>query len=483
MRTGFFGLAVGLRALMAQQQALDTTGHNIANANTEGYTRQRVELQASRPITEVGIGRGGYAQVGTGAELARIVRTRDAFLDQQVRNELAALGEWETRDQALQEVEVIFSEPAAAGLRSVLDEYWQAWQNLSNDPANPAARETVIQRASAVTETLGHIDRQLTDLQRSLSEGVKAKVNELNLYARQIADLNRQIVKLEAGGNPANDLRDQRDLLVDRMSKLAKVRVRETPEGSLTVSLGSGNLVSYDKVNSLEVVPDGQYALGTGEAPRYDTKYKIQFSETQQAVTIEGGSIAGYVAVRDELVQGYRQELYELAQRFVDATNNQHQLGENLVDQNQRNFFTATDGSTWDFATDGTDSFQSLSVNPEIVNNPDLIAAADPGAGQGNGGNALKIAKIKTDVWDADYRALISKLGIDAQDAERLTGNQETLLAQLEQQRQSVSGVNLDEEMANMVRYQHAYNAAARLITTVDEMLETVINRMGMTGR
>ncbi len=480
MRFTFFGLEIARRGLQAQQRALDVTSHNIANANTPGFTRQEAVLATTPPFPLPSLSRPwGAGQLGTGVEVTEIRRLRDRFLDLQVRHETQALGYWEARRDALRKVEVIFNEPSESGLRTVFEQFWQALEELSKNPESLAARSVVRQRALALTDTFNHMDRQLAELQADLNNAVAVKVDEVNSIARQIASLNDQILKIEVTGERANDLRDRRDLLVDNLSRLVDVQVTEDERELLQVVLGGRPLVQGN-------IP---FALKVEEDAANDGFFSVLW-ETGDEVLLTGGTLKGLVEMRDSFVRDIRDKLDTLAQVFATRFNEVHGTGYDLNGDQGGQFFVFTDPQKNGAGT--------ISVNDQILGEDGLTkiaAAAAPPPGEevnkGDGSNALALAQLKYALLEGlgkttfeDYlRSIIGQLGVAAQEANRMVENQELLVDQLESNRQAVVGVSLDEEMVNMIRFQHAYSAAARLITTLDELLEIVIERMGLVGR
>lgn len=478
MSSIFFGLEIGRRGLQAQQRALDVTAHNVANANTPGYTRQEAVMAAADPIPVPSLHMpSGAGQLGTGVEITAIRRLRDAFIDLQIRNESRSLGYWEARQENLNKIEGIFNEPSDSGLQSVFELFWQSLEELSKNPESLAARSLVLERAQTLTETFNHLDSRLQELQQDLNATVKIKVDEINSLGRQIADLNQQILKIEVMGARANDLRDRRDLLVDQLAKIVPVQVQEDGRGVLTVTLGGCPLVQGAQLNRLAVVEN--------DPGFYDVVWE---TPKGREVAVDGGYLGGLLEMRDDYIPDLREKLDNLAAEFAKEFNVIHSRGYDLNGDQGVNFFvngekTAPDDITADITAG------NIALNPELLGHPEKIAAATQ-IEKGDGSNALALAGLKHQTidglgttFDDYYRSTIGVLGVDAQQAVRMKENQELLVSQLENNRQAVSGVSLDEEMINMIKFQHAYSAASRLITALDEMLEIIINRMGVVGR
>lgn len=474
MRSTFFGLNIGYKGLQAQQRALDITSHNVANANTQGYTRQDVIMEATKPIKVA----EGF--VGTGVDIAEYRRIRDVFIDAQIRNEIKSLGEWEVKSNIFDKLEVIFNEPSESSLRAVMDEYWSAWQDLSKNPESYAVRASVIQSGITLTDTLNHMDRQFKDLQLDINKSIQVKVNEINSSARQIRDLNLQIVKLETDGNKANDLRDKRDLLVEELAKIVNIDVVEDSTGAYNVTIGGKSLVFRGEIAEIRYTDNPVNPLAA----------KLEWLEpvsgvSQGAFTCKSGELFGYIEMRDNYVNGFREDISLIALRIAEEVNLAHNAGYSLDDNPGLDFFTKIDAAQ-------PFSAGNIQVNQLIIDDVNLLAAAEATpALQGDGGNALNIAQLKSQMlmnggvatFDDYFRSTVAELGINTLEATRMADNQTLLVNQLINKREGVSGVSLDEEMTNMIRYQHAYTASARVINTMDEMLDLIVNRLGLVGR
>ncbi|MGI6574704.1 MAG: flagellar hook-associated protein FlgK [bacterium] len=467
----FFGLETARRALMAQQQALNITNHNIANANTPGFSRQEALFVTTPPYT-LGQSLAGKAQeMGTGVKVAEIRRLRERFLDHQFRTEVKDLGRWQVRSDLYHRLELIMHEPGEGGLAGALGAFWHGWQKLAENPENSTARSVLLQQAIDLTDTLNHLDRQLKQLGDDCNQILAIRVAEINTLARQIAALNQQIVRVEAGSQQANDLRDQRDLLVDQLAELAGIQVLEKESGAIDVVLGNRGLVEGVNVSQLTVAGD---PLGLHRVPAWFDG---------QPLKVNGGVLLGIEEAYSCLVQ-FQDHLNEMVQVMATEVNKLHLAGYGLDGGNGRQFFVTTDG-------EAKFDLGNIIVNPELAADPGLIAAAtDPAQLPGDGGTALEIGRLKHNPVGGDnssiteyYNGIIAQLGISAQEAYGMVANQEILTGAIDNRRQAVSGVSLDEEMVNMVRYQHAYNAAARMVTAIDEMLEVVVNRLGVVGR
>jgi flagellar hook-associated protein 1 len=523
MRSTFHSLETAKRSLFTQQAALSTTGNNIANANTKGYSRQIVNMVASRPIEASGMMRSNApGQLGTGVEFSSITRIREQFLDAQFRNENKEYGNWSIQLDTLEKLETIVNEPSDAGLRSILDKFWKAWHDLSESPEDITARKLIRETSIALTDAFNQASRQLDDLSADLSENIAVKATQINTAISTIASLNGQIIRVEGLGDNANDLRDQRDLLVDELSKIVNITVQDSPEG-YQVSMGGGNLVtgqqafpvssetlraSYDAgtLNSGEVygmfvsqqvhVADYRKQLDTlvNALANGETEITIPANSViPEGTVLNGVQYTGSIANRT---------LASDMKVVVKGLNGVHQLGYSIIDNQVvagGNFFVSKDGQPISAA--------NIQLSADIIRDESYIASSmrtytdgtQDKVVKGNKDLALLMSQFNENKIDFAsvtngelnsrgsindfYRSMVGQLGVLTEEANRQSSNAKMVVDQVDSRREGVSGVSLDEEMANMIKYQHAYNAAARIMTSFDQMLDRIINSMGVVGR
>ncbi|OAS14530.1 flagellar hook-associated protein FlgK [Paenibacillus oryzisoli] len=481
MRSTFGGIEISKRGILTQQAALTTAGHNVANANTPGFSRQVVKMVASEPIEALSFNRSTIpGQMGQGVQFTEVKRIREAFLDKQYANENKSLGEWTVRQDTLEKLEAIINEPSNTGLRQVLDNFWNSWQELSKQPDNLETRAVVKESALAVTDAFNHAAKQLNDLASDLNDNITVKVTQVNTTLKQIAGLNNEIFRVEGLGNNANDLRDQRDLLVDELSKVINVSVQEE-SGGYRVKMGNQDLVVASTA----------------------TEFDENTVASAYPADLNSGELYGLVLSNQRYVTEYKNQLNSMVSTIVTSVNTAHKEGYTLQDPPTKG------GDFFAPVTDFSTAAATFKVSANITDNVENIAASSKtyfdASGvehvvKGNNELALKMAGIKNQKYNFDgsgvtkiilnggtfdefLRAVVSEIGVQTQEAQRQVSNQKILVDQVDARRQSVSGVSLDEEMADMIKYQHAYNAAARSLTTFDEMLDKVINSMGMVGR
>jgi len=460
---GFFGINIALKALQTSQYAMDVTAHNIANANTPGYSRQRVILGTTesfpvpswnRPLIQ--------GQLGTGVKVQTIQRMRDSFFDGQIRRENQSLGGWEVKRNTLQQLETIFNEPSEASLLNIMGEFWNSWQQLTKNPESLSIRSTVLEMGRMLSTSFNQLDAKLTRVQDNLNEQIMVKVDEINNIARRISALNKDILRIKTFGTEPNDLMDERDLLVDQLSKIVDIQIFNMDTGTMVISINGMQLVGEHSVNELQVVPNG---MNNGY---FDVKWKF----ADFGVEIYGGELKSLIDMRDNTIPlKYKADLDTLAASLIDEINIVHSSGFGLDGTPGGDFFTGTKAS-------------DITLSPDVAD-PKHIAASSSGAA-GDNSNALAIALLKNGLlmdgntisFDDYYRSIITNLGIESQEATRMVSNGKLYYDLIENHRQSVSGVSLDEEATNMIKYQRAYQAAARVVTAFDDMLDVLINRM-----
>lgn len=455
----FSGLEIGKRALMAQQLAMNTASHNMANSTTPGYSRQRVSLVASYPADTP------QGSVGTGVLANGVRHVRDLFLTEQYRGAHSNQTQWDSTHKTLSQIESFFNEPGDRGLGQLISDFWNAWENLAT---NPTARSTVVEKSKVLINAFKQYGTQLNDLRSSLDSEISNRVLQINQLGSQIAAINRQIVGAELASEKANDLRDRRDLLVDELSVLTQVRTIERPNGSLTVLLGSMALVDGGKALGITSKIQQSGNSTVTRAVWENTNFDIEFS---------GGELFALQQLRDKALPEYQSGLDTLAKTIVDQVNAIHRVGVGATGTTGINFFSPFNTTA-----------MTMSLNTEIENDPNLIAASLSGE-PGDTRNAQAISELRASAILSDnsvtigefYAGLVGTLGIRTQEASNLKENYKLLATQLDNAKQSVQGVSIDEEMTNMMKYQRAYEASARIITYIDSALETIIGGMGVT--
>ncbi|MDM5200714.1 flagellar hook-associated protein FlgK [Fictibacillus enclensis] len=485
MVSTFHGLETARRGMTAQSYALQVTGQNIANANTAGYTRQRVNFNQTDPYPAPSRNRPQIpGQMGTGVEAGSIQRVREDFLDVQFRGENTKSGYWGARSEALEKMEDIMNEPSDNGLSKTLDQFWQSLQDLSANPGDDGARSVVRQRGVAVAETFNYLSNSLSSIRDDIKSQVDVSVNEVNSMVEQIGGINQQISEIEPHGYLPNDLYDERDRLVDRLSQLVNIKVAKSPSSDTSSKLAEGNytieLMDSSGASLGKLVDSNTSTQKLGISESYGAISGFTLGGNPLASTNVGGKLEGMTSAYNNDYPEMLNQLDQLAFDFAKEFNEVHQSGWSLNDINSGT------QSYLDFFMVGNDvngAAKEIKVSTSIMDDLKNIAAASTQA-TGDGNNALNLGNIMdTMQLKSKYASAIGKMAVDAEQANRMGANADTLATSVDQRRQSVSGVSLDEEMTNMIQFQHAYNASARMITMVDEMLDKIINGMGISGR
>ncbi|MFC1585867.1 flagellar hook-associated protein FlgK [Fibrobacterota bacterium] len=557
----FGSLGIGTRGLAASQLALNVAGQNISNANTEGYSRKRLEMSASTQLDP------RYGEMGFGVEIEKVSRYTDIFLETQIRNQMTDSGYYSMLEQALERVENILTEPTDMGLNESIDKFWNAWQDMANNPDNMASREVVKSTAIVLTDKFHTLSSQLEDLRLSKDEDIEGRINEINGITQEIFNLNNEVAVGELRGGEANDSRDKRDMLVRELSKIIDVDVVEDELGAITITTAGNVLVGPATVIPLEL----QRTTSVDESGMPVSEVVIRFSNTKKDYMPRGGELKGLFNVRDQVIPRYEGVLDEMATSFVNSVNSLHFTGYNLKQNTGVNFFdaegttaktiqvgaailsdvqniaAASGGVTQGVQIDGISEPLSV-VPPQLSPQLDLKsmdseyrnivqgsmqvtrngAVLQEGAGldyvvdyqfgtiaflnyakysagdslditfryndagypgPGDGSNALRIAQIRDQlIMDDDgignptktigefYAGAIGALGVERSQSRTTMETRDFLVDQFEARKLEISGVSLDEELANMIRFEHTYQASARYITVINEILDTLIN-------
>jgi flagellar hook-associated protein 1 FlgK len=527
MVSTFHGLETSKRSILTQATALHTVGNNISNAATAGYSRQRVNLTSADPVYMPGFNRVHTpGQIGTGVQYSSITRVRDSYLDMQYRRESQDQGFYNVVNATMESVQTIINEPSDSGISAVMNKFWNSLEVLNRDPNLLSARVDFIGNAKNLVDTFNKIGTSLNTLEDDIESNTAIKLNQANDLLGGIAQLNEVIRKTEILGDNANDYRDQRDLLMDKLSKLVDVQYTEDVNGMVSIFTGGAQVLAGTTVTPLEdaeAITGGEIAgyaksledidvvrsqlnalidtLVRGEIditmPNGYRTSNIMIAENAVQVTDDNGVVTNYAAGA-QIPAG--SNVTSSVTFKVAGFNGLHELGYSINDPAETgiSFFTSKDGEV-PFTID------NIEVNSDILADTNKVAASgqytmngtDMQAIKGNSGVALALSTLRdakftypstltalsSGTTDDYFRAFVSDLGTRAEIA--LTGfdRSNNMVDNVDIRRQSVSGVSIDEELTEMLRFQHAYNAAARNMTTVDEMLDRIINGMGVVGR
>jgi flagellar hook-associated protein 1 FlgK len=540
-------LGVGTSGLTAAQMGMEVAGQNIANVDVEGYSRKRLNTVSAFRRD------GHFGQMGFGVEIINIERLRDAYTDEQIRKQTHESGYFEKIDEALQRIENVFLEPGDTGILSYIDNFFDSWNNLANNPSDEAARTVVQTTGQTLSDAFHNLNGELRALQDSRNNEISALVQRVNEISEEISNLNREISAVEIGTQNANDSRDQRDQLLKELSKIIDVEVIENDLGQISVTTMGNIIVSPVGTQKLELTTT-QFQRADGTT---GNNVGIRFEESKSPYYPMSGQMKGLIDTRDTVIPYYEQQLDALAVAIVGRINEVHETGYSLdgfsgisffdpsvtgasdisvsaaVKQNIRNIAAAKGGETLGatqnishvFGTAAMDlTYRSLLQNSVTVTDTasgtvlqegvdynidyargsfQLLNSTFSGsalvidyqynsggfAGEGNNENAISIAQLRysltmipdslgnsTATFEQFYGAFVAKLGLDRNEAQSTLETRNFLVEQYETEQDSVAGVSLDEEMADLIKFQHTYQASARLISTANQMLEVLMN-------
>jgi flagellar hook-associated protein 1 FlgK len=627
MQSTFTGIEMGKRSVVTHAKGLSTVGHNIMNAATEGYSRQRVEMSPFEPIFVPGLNREESAgQMGQGVVATQINRIHDSILEGRIVKQSSGKGYWDVRDSYILMAEQVYNEPSEISVRSLMDKFWESWQEMAMRPEDRASRLAVLERGESLMSGIHRRYEGLKEIREMLEQDIQVTVDRVNALSTDIAGLNREILKVEAMGDNPNDLLDRRDLLVRKLADIVDITVDGRDADEFTVHTGGMHLVQGGVVTRIAAEPD----------PRNEGYSRVVWDSSGEDFIPRNGRLAALVELRDGDIRGEVQDLDTMTVNFVDMVNEVHRAAYGLNGKTGIDFFTeypfvANANGNYDRNGDGefdatylfringsnrldpqqqvgiagtmtlsgrgepveidyapTDTVEDIvkrinasgsevvarfdrlsrltlkGTAAEGIENPDFVIRGVEDSGQfltgyagileasgaegaysweqadavlalrggedgaayavaplshpsgwieinrevkaepnsiatgfgengrpanpGDGSAALAVAALrdrdvmvgKLKSFDEYFASAVARIGLKGESAQRALQTEEAIMKDLSDMRESISGVNIDEELANMIKFQHGYAAASRFITTVDEMLDTIINRMGV---
>jgi len=457
--SGVSALNVAKDSLLSHQTAINVTGANIANVNTTGYTRQRPVFETTGTIDTA----AGLIQLSVGID--QIERVYDQFLQREINAQIQEFGYSDARNEQLGRIEIIFNETSGEGIDDLLNKFWGAWEDLSTNPDGQAERVALASTAESLTYMFRSSSDDLVALQSDVNASIEAMVSQVNSRLSSIADLNTKISQSETGEGDTNVLRDQRTQLVKELGELINVTYFEDESSSLNIFMADGSaLVEGRNTWELDV------RANSGNSFYFDVVFADEPDHSINAL-VTRGRMAGLLEIRDVTAAGYLGDLNQLAATLVQEINAQHQLGFDVGNNIGGNFFdeTKTEAGT-------------IEVSTDILADVNKIAASETINGDGN--NAVYMARLKdsltmnggTSTFNGYYASFIGQIGQDVASADRTAVYHTTLMDQLTAKRESISGVSVDEEMLNLIKFQTGYTAAAKLTATIEELVDTLLN-------
>lgn len=455
----------GKRSLMNSQTSLQTVAHNIANKSTENYSRQRVETVTNQPIGT------GNLRIGMGARAAVVNRVNNPFLEKQLQKESSQMGYLDSRANSLGRVEQVYNEQMNKGLNHYVSDFFNAFRELSNNPESLTSRTIVRETADVLTKDFKRVNDQLHDIQNDIDGQLTSHIEQINQYSKEISTLNEKIQQVEIQGIPANDERDRRDLLLKKLNEKINISWAENETGLVSVTAGNSAVIvsGYDHVDLKAVRnPDGKVSIN------YTAVENGKLSDLTKQFT--GGAVGGALDVRDNVIEGYLSSIDNMAYTLAREVNEAHIEGYDRTGRSGVLFFDMPDTAK------GASS--QVQVNKTILNDVTRIAAGvKPNAPADNTvANVISSIQYKevfdnnSSTIDEYYNSQVGQVGVLAQRATKTKEAQENILNQLNNIRESVSGVSLDEEATKMIEFQKTFDASARLIRTADEMFDTVLS-------
>ncbi len=438
------------RSLATYQRALDVTSHNIANAANPNYTRQRVNFVSEQPELQTGF------VWGTGVKIDQLQRVRNTLADSQLRSARPSYYENQSKSAMLGQIESIFNEPSDAGVSNLMNSFFNSWSQLAVSPNSASLRTDVIQTGQRLATKVGNIHSELDQMRSDILTEYKTKVSQLNNNLKNLQSLNSQIVEFKAVGNSASDLEDQRDAIIDNITQLANINIQIDTKGSINLSIGG--VYAADSSNYVEF----QVATTNG-------KLSIVAPDGTAPTSLNSGELNALSSIYSEKIPSYLTSLDNVISNMMNEVNTLHSSAYTLGETPETgiNFFESYLGG-------------ELKINKDILDNPNMIAISSDGSA-GNGNAAVSISELGTKkilsgtTLSEYYQSFISGLGNDKITADETAASNDSVLQQLETQKASYSGVSIDEEMTNVIRFQRSYDASAKLIKIADEMLQTII--------
>ena len=454
-------LGIGSNALATFQRALSVTGQNIANVNTPGYSRQQIILSETLPEN------GQPGQIGTGVEASEVRRSVDTFVEQQLLDSNERLGQFNASQNALSQIQPIFADSNDQGVAAGLNDFFKAWQDVATNPADLTSRTALLSKADVVAKRLNQAATQLSSQRTALDGQIQQGITDINSLSAQIAGLNAQIKLAEVSGQNANDLRDQRGQFLNNLAGLVDITSLEDSTGQVTVSVGVGQvLVAQQTAFRLTGVSN------SANAGLLDVRYDNGSGpNTDLTSAISSGRLRGLIDARDQTAAGLQTSLNTIASQLVTQVNTQHRLGYGLDGSTTQDFFTAS-GTT------------AATISVALTDRRQIAASSTATGVPGNNVNALAVSTLQTTALSglgnatlqSYYSAMAGGFGSTLQGVQDNLQGQELLHDQLQAHRAEVSGVSMDEELINLLKYQRAFQAASKLITTSDEMLQTILS-------
>ncbi len=450
----FSSFSTALSALRYNRVAMDVASGNVANAGTEGYARRQVIGQATGAPAIPAMWSRWQTNMGDGVQTGGITRMVDPLLDSRARLEHAASSFLDSRVSSLSRFETSLSEPGENGVAAALSAFQAGWHDVANNPGDGAARSQVLALGETLRTAIKSQDNAVRTEWADQRSRLSALGNEVNQVAAELAKLNDGLRSAYVGGTDAGVLLDQRDLLTMRLSELTGSKITINQDSTVDVAVAGQALVTGNMSAAVTVTGASDLA-GAGTDP-------VVFAIGGTPLTLTSGAVGGIQTVMDNDLPGYLTKLDAFVSQLVGQTNTQHALGADQSGAAGGAFFSGTTAATMTLA----------------ITDPSKLAAGDPAKGRIDGSNAAAMGGL--DMGSRSYREMITGFGVTISSAQRGAVNQSVLAGQVDASREALSGISIDEEMVNLLAAQRGYEGASRVLTTIDSMLDTLINRTGL---
>ena len=483
--------SIGRSSLRTSKKSLSTTSHNIANANTEGFSRQKVTAETNTPIPS------GKNVFGAGVNVKDVRRVHDRLVEKKLNSSISKNSYDNERTEQLGNVEEIFNEINSDGMNKILNRFFNSFRELSNQPENEVVRTLVRDNANIVVKDFKRISDSITAVKNRLDSKIEGVVQDANVLGSTIAELNKEITRLENMGGETGDLRDQRDMAVRSISEYFEINSYEDERGQYVVNIkNAGSLVAGGTVNKLKLGKVGGDEIGSyRDEARAEIFFEGSASKTPITARLKSGSVSALIETRNEEITHLRSQLDEMAHGLVHITNAIHRRGyinkKLPTDQNGNIIHDPSQGKITGInffkePLNVKQSSQFIDLSDEVKEDLNNIATGLEPNSPGDNRIAVAISKIQHEkvlgqgskTFEETYLQSIGKVGLASSKSKINAEQSKGILAQAKSIKERISGVSIDEEATNMVKYQHAYEASAKMIRTADEMFDSVLGMM-----
>ncbi len=471
-------LQTGKSGMSTAKAGIATAGHNIANANTEGFSRQRVQSEAA--VDKQMAGQGGHF-IGEGSRISKVERINDEYLEKQLREGSRDTAFHEEKQVFMNQIEDVFNEMNGDGLNRLIARFHNDFRKLANEPTSEAIRQSVRESSQAMVRDFKRLRGEVESIRGHIDNRIEGSIKELNTYSQELAELNKKIFQAETqGSDAANDLRDRRDMIVKKINSYVDIGTHKDNQGNLNVDIkGVGPLVTGTVVQDYSL---GRHAADPDSGSVDNSLQISRSSQSEHYITdqFKGGKLGAQIEARDRAVNQVLSRLDDLAYSISNAVNEIHEQGFTLNGESGIKFFKDMNGQV-------SGAAERLALSKDIEHSVENIAVGLQPDSPGDNRNALAIANLQNHrlmngghtTVDDFYNSIVSEVGVASARNREALGQQQSIITQLNRVRDQVSGVSIDEETTNLMQFQHAFDASARVIRVADEIMDTILKLRG----